>query len=366
MGRGLIPVKSVIIQADYADGQHLADTLLHELLHLDLAADSVMGTPNPQIRDLSIRYKIVNDENEEVSSPLMRAYGPKHAKILARFQPISPSLKQTGYFVQRNDDNLALFALANYVQKELKRYPYAPIVYNRISDAPWLPDPREYSVVFSPDVGRPVSFINHTIPDSLRVPATNENGDVCSAFSEDDKGEGLKIGAPNAAKLYPRSYWDQRQQWLKEIKTSNVCLLHVRQIWTCESVEKNLYASIRLEDARGKVVFNTPESTHSIGLSINDQDPLELKGIGLKNSLRITGEHTGDYIQFMDRLNGRLEPNPDLRTASCRENIGIRMGQGSVHQQPWSVFIPIFFPTQLQIRLQFVVLLTLGLAVTEV
>ncbi|KAI1740086.1 hypothetical protein F4680DRAFT_448280 [Xylaria scruposa] len=34
-----------------------ASAFLHQLFHLDLAADSVNGNPNPQVRDLKIRYK---------------------------------------------------------------------------------------------------------------------------------------------------------------------------------------------------------------------------------------------------------------------------------------------------------------------
>jgi hypothetical protein len=45
-------------------------------MHLDLAADSVNESPNPHIRDLKIKYT-----------------WPELAKILARFQPISPFSK---------------------------------------------------------------------------------------------------------------------------------------------------------------------------------------------------------------------------------------------------------------------------------
>jgi hypothetical protein len=62
-----------------------------------------------------------NDEDEgskeRKSSGWTKAYGCKLAKILARFLPAGTSSKQTGYFVQRNDDNLVSFALANYVHK---------------------------------------------------------------------------------------------------------------------------------------------------------------------------------------------------------------------------------------------------------
>ncbi|KAJ2984320.1 hypothetical protein NUW58_g6102 [Xylaria curta] len=83
-----------------------ASAFLYELFYLDLAADSVNESPNPQVT----------------------AYGPKHAKILARFLPRSPVLKQTGYFVQRNDDNFVYFALAKYIQSKTGLYPFLPVV----------------------------------------------------------------------------------------------------------------------------------------------------------------------------------------------------------------------------------------------
>jgi hypothetical protein len=64
-------------------------------MHLDLAADSVNESPNPHIRDLKIKYTYYDDDDdkEEKSSGWTKAYGPELAKILARFQPISPFSK---------------------------------------------------------------------------------------------------------------------------------------------------------------------------------------------------------------------------------------------------------------------------------
>lgn len=270
-----------------------ADTFLHELLHLDLAADSVKGSPNPQIRDLRIRYRYT-DGGKEVRSRFVTAYGPKHAKILARFQPISPSSKQTGYFVQRNDDNLGLFALANYVQQKIKSYPFLPVIHERDVDTPSIPAPRESMVTFTADGNKPAT-LNFTLENPFRT------SDSCiSGTSTNGKDQDLEIGAPNPADKYPKSYWDERKKWLDQLGgSSNKCSLHIEEIWTCEPSDKNLYANMRLEDKNGKVIYATPGSAHSPGVPINDAHPYKLKEPGMKNTLEVTGEHQKDYIQFV-------------------------------------------------------------------
>jgi hypothetical protein len=85
--------------------------MLHEMLHLDLVADSVNSSPNPQVRDLTIKFHFDGKTREE------SVYGPGLAKILARYLPFTGP--KTGYFVQRSDDNLVYFALAKYVQSKI-------------------------------------------------------------------------------------------------------------------------------------------------------------------------------------------------------------------------------------------------------
>lgn len=66
-----------------------------------------------------LKYKVRDSRGVPV---LMRekAYGAELAKVLARFVPLQRGQKSTGYFVQRNDDNLVMFALTKYVQEEIK------------------------------------------------------------------------------------------------------------------------------------------------------------------------------------------------------------------------------------------------------
>ncbi|EON66292.1 hypothetical protein W97_05685 [Coniosporium apollinis CBS 100218] len=287
---------------DLSNYEGRANTFLHELMHLDLAADSVKESPNPHIRDLKIKFTYIKD-GEIKTSGWTKAYGPSLAKILARFQPISISSPQTGYFVQRNVDNLVSFALANYVQNQIRSYPFLPIVYDIIKGGPMLPPKRESTdpfVIFAADGDKPVSFVNFTTADNGGARQLEDGGD-CPTVLENDSGEDLEIGAPIPSDLYPKSYWDERNKWLEAIKgedSSKTCKLAIREIWTCEPVESNLYASVKITDAYGDEIYASPQSTRTPGQPINDANPLSLQKNGMKNALVITGEHTNDYIQF--------------------------------------------------------------------
>jgi hypothetical protein len=74
--------------------------------------------------------------------------------------------------------------------------------------------------------------------------------------------------------------------------------LAITEIWTCEPVEKNLYARINLTGADGKAIYTTQRSVHSPGVPINDAFPLKLKEDEMSETLTVIGERTNDYIQF--------------------------------------------------------------------
>jgi hypothetical protein len=190
----------------------IADTFLHELLHLDLAADSVNNSPNPQVRDLSIKYGTTSPKWTKV-------YGPKLTKILARFLPISRASTQTGYFIQRSDDNLVLFALANYVQSKLGYYPWLPLVFDGLTDAPKLPPNRQSTdpfIGYNSNGDNPVDFVNFTTADNGGA-RNLEDGGNCPTVLSTGSGEELDIGAPSPTDAYPSSYWDQRTKWLQSL-----------------------------------------------------------------------------------------------------------------------------------------------------
>lgn len=79
---------------------------------------------------------------------------------------------------------------------------------------------------------------------------------------------------------------------------TGTCKMSITEIWTCESVDKNLYADIRLTGSNGTVLYTTEQSTTSPGIPINDANRETLKENGLPQELIIIGEHTNDYIQF--------------------------------------------------------------------
>lgn len=271
-------------------------------MHLDLAADSVNESPNPQIRDLKIRYTYDSGPNAGKKSGWTKVYGPKLSKILARFQPISRSSKQTGYFVQRSDDNLVDFALANYVQKQIKSYPFLPVIYDKIADAPMLPPKREsIDTVFSADGNNPVTFDDFDPNDPFGVSNVKKDGE-CPA---DDANEDLEIGAPAGADQYPQSYKDDRQKWLESVKNDDgsgagpaTCKVDITEVWTCEPVESNLYAEMKITGSGGNTLYSTPGSAHSPGQPINAAHALSIQEEGMPKPLVVVGEHSGDYIQF--------------------------------------------------------------------
>ena len=99
--------------------------MLHEMLHLDLVADSY--STNPKIRDLKMKYKI-GKENKKYEVKTEKVYDPELVKIMARYVPFSNAQKKTGYYTQRNDDCYTMFALAKYVTGKIGSYPFIPQV----------------------------------------------------------------------------------------------------------------------------------------------------------------------------------------------------------------------------------------------
>lgn len=102
------------------------------------------------------------------------AYGTQLSKILARWTG-GPSLGGTGYWVQRNADNLAWYALAQYVTSiNDGLYPNLPLVTYVNFDAPHLPADRRL-IRFNNVNGRPVL-------------ASDGEGDLGSFWFDDNAG----------------------------------------------------------------------------------------------------------------------------------------------------------------------------------
>ncbi|PWI64133.1 hypothetical protein PCL_12117 [Purpureocillium lilacinum] len=267
---------------------------LHELFHVDLAANSEKGEPNPKIFDISIRY---NDTEGNIQGP-RRAYYARFSKLLARFLPSSRAKnpKSTGYWVQRNVDNFSRYAMAKYLEGKLGGYPFLPLIYDKLL-YPLDPGSRPGKsslVAFHADKSSDAKITVDTsdIDDDLE-----EQGSIDSTHTTDDVFE---IGEPIGADEYPESYREAYARWLDILRGKNkgICKVEVKEIWTCEDFASNLYASIKITDASGKTVYTTPGSTHSPGQPINDGHPLKLKKSGMDSTLTMVGQHTNDYIQF--------------------------------------------------------------------
>jgi hypothetical protein len=76
-----------------------ADIFLHELFHVDLAANSFDNRPNPHIMDVHLSYETPSGMSH------FGAYGTEWAKLLARYDKdsvIDEYLNDVGFYVQRN------------------------------------------------------------------------------------------------------------------------------------------------------------------------------------------------------------------------------------------------------------------------
>jgi len=74
--------------------------MFHELLHLDLVADSENGNPNPAVTDMQITYSYQNENGQTVFMHV-GAYGPERCKLMTRFRPTEDDYP-TGFYIQRN------------------------------------------------------------------------------------------------------------------------------------------------------------------------------------------------------------------------------------------------------------------------
>ncbi|PPJ50821.1 hypothetical protein CBER1_06501 [Cercospora berteroae] len=153
-----------------------ATTFFHELLHLDLAADSANNRPNPQTDDLTIAIKLGSDDYENTI-----AYGGTFTKVLAR------TTTDPGYYVQRNAENLAFFALAKYVMSKNGNGLY---LNTNATD---------------------ISTLNFELPDI---------GDYPGCVDRTDQGSGTVLAVNDLVPItaYPPDYVSQQKTWLQELR----------------------------------------------------------------------------------------------------------------------------------------------------
>jgi hypothetical protein len=181
---------------------------------LDLAADS--PSPNPSILDLQIDIKAGNTGNTFT----FPAYGPALTKVLARYHD-NADPGSTGYYVQRNSDNLAYYALAKYVTKQNDNiYPHLPIVKYEIDGPPY---PGLFPVISSGPNGTNV-FLNTTtnLTDTINTLDTNfDDYPGCSDDADDaDDVAIITVNITNFAPddAYPANYIQNLTSWVTALK----------------------------------------------------------------------------------------------------------------------------------------------------
>lgn len=155
-----------------------------------------------------------------VTGPVTQsAYGTLRSKILARWTG-GPLLGGTGYWVQRNSDNLAWYALAQYltfINDNL--YPSYPLVKYSNLDAPHLPAGRRI-VRFNNVNGRPVLDADGD-GDVLEPFWFDANNGSC--FNEPDLDEEIDADyavtiddlVPDSA--YPEGYQQSVSSWIASL-----------------------------------------------------------------------------------------------------------------------------------------------------
>lgn len=105
-----------------------ASVWAHELMHIDWAIDAGRYGDQSHVTDLTL---VVRDPTGKRVAA--RATGPQMTKALARYIP------DTAFYTLQNADNLALYALVRYIQKDLGNvYPHLPM-------APEPPERIQYS-----------------------------------------------------------------------------------------------------------------------------------------------------------------------------------------------------------------------------
>lgn len=314
----------------------------HELTHLNLAAAS--PDPNPPVLDLKLDISLGNSGR----TATFMAYGPLLTKVLARWQG-SPSTGTAGYYVQRNADNLAYFALAKYVMtKNGDVYPHLPIVTQKL-DGPPYPPVADAIVQFVHDdnnfywnntdseigliqdiigFGNGIEGINGVINDLNLDPGGGYPG--CSDLADDNAasaaGQAIKIDGFAPQSAYPDDYNNQLSSWITAAMSSppgatptvkappppasttpvtpppyvtGTCSFHLKETQVCLPNDKNLYAIINLKDGQGNDIgdTNVDPAKNPVGDPINANDPLSFNS-KLPHPIVVTGEHSNDYVQF--------------------------------------------------------------------
>lgn len=160
------------------------------------------------------------DISTSIGTVTQSAYGTLRSKILARWTG-GPLLGGTGYWVQRNSDNLAWYALAQYltyINDDL--YPSYPLVRYSNANAPHLPPGRRVAR-FNNVNGRPVldADSDTDILEPFWFDANNGSCFIQPDFSDDDIDADYAVTiddlVPDSA--FPEYYQQSVSSWIASL-----------------------------------------------------------------------------------------------------------------------------------------------------
>lgn len=178
---------------------------IHELLHIDWVSQAEQYGSNAHVTDIKMQMRFADGSKKDIT-----VYGPAAAKSLARWG------YDTGSWVIRNSDNLALYAMARYVQKALGDvYPHLPF-------APKPPDS-----VYPPDTFTAADGMftidsdgTGTLANSSEVSALLWDPSSTCANDDDEDGDSdpdailvLSAGFANSS-YFPADYLANYTSWI--------------------------------------------------------------------------------------------------------------------------------------------------------
>ncbi|CAJ0552337.1 Ff.00g063160.m01.CDS01 [Fusarium sp. VM40] len=175
--------------------QNKGRTWFHELLHIDWASGVLPGW---HIKDIAAYYTGPGDTLRHTV-----LYGPERTKALARYK-FSPS-----YFIRRNADSFAMYAMAKYVQKAIGKYPFLPLALT-------LGDVDDTSSLFL------IGDMSIDLQGKVTIPDTQDEH-TCQT-SDDEGGPGKEpdsVPFNSSAwfwgnSVYPEDYQRQFRGWVAE------------------------------------------------------------------------------------------------------------------------------------------------------
>ncbi|KAB8067105.1 Spherulation-specific family 4-domain-containing protein [Aspergillus leporis] len=179
--------------------------------------NNIRGTPNPRVDDLWIDVKVGPTGEKFVR---YSAYGTLATKILARWHR-GGNRGSVGYWVQRNSENLAYYALAKYMMsKNGNVYPHLPVVTNELFRAPFpTPEPGLLAmfVTDSSDF-----YLNTTDDLTAWDSSVGEHYPGCSDNpNESENSSPLTIDGFAPDSEYPDDYISQVSTWIEALGSSD-------------------------------------------------------------------------------------------------------------------------------------------------